>query len=70
MIKVKVVDRSEVTVSIRVSYSSKVRVRFPIRSASLSLRHRACYRVRSSNNIIYYRRIIIIFTNYNVIFHY
>ncbi len=41
MIKVKVVDRGEVTVSIRVSYSSKVRVRFPIRSASLSLRHRA-----------------------------
>ena len=29
MIKVKVVYRGEVTVSIRVSYSSKVRVRFP-----------------------------------------
>ena len=43
MIKVKVVYRGEVTVSIRVrvSYSSKVCVRFPISSASLSLRHRA-----------------------------
>ena len=50
MVKLKVTDHGEVfvTIRVRVSYSSKVCVRFTISSASLALK----FHVRSSNHVL------------------